>query len=131
MVAHWLDQLRGVLSEFYPPEGPANVVGYLKGSDDPNVWRIKALQYEKPQMLVLGNTPPDAQRWVDAGKFGPADGPVSTVYPEKLNGFIIIYGGFGPLPWGRIELLDNDALTHYQSSTIDAFRNAILRHRRR
>lgn len=130
-MAHWLDQLRAVLSEFYPPDGPPDVVGYLKGSDNPDEWRIRATVDKKPQMLVLGNTPPNPQRWVDAGKFGPADGPIHTIYPGKLNGFIIIYGGFGPLPWGRIETLDDDALKHYQSSTIETFRRAILRDRRR
>jgi hypothetical protein len=32
-VPYWPDQLRDVLRAFYPPEGPADVLGYLKGSE--------------------------------------------------------------------------------------------------
>jgi hypothetical protein len=43
----WLDQLLEVLRDFYPQDGPQGVIGYLKGSSDPNVWRMKAVQ-QKP-----------------------------------------------------------------------------------
>jgi hypothetical protein len=128
-VAYWLDQLRGVLSDFYPANGPADVVGYLKGSGNPDDWRIKERAYSKPQFLILGNAPPDQQDWINAGKFGPGDGQIQVILPEMLKGLIIVYGGFGPKPWGEIRILDDAWLKSYQSSTIERFRSAVIRHR--
>jgi hypothetical protein len=118
-MANWLDQLRHVLGDYYPPDGPADVVGYLKGSGDPNVWRVKALQH-KPQHMVLGSVLPTREEWEAAGK--PGQDAVQTIRPKDLDGFIILYSGVMiRTPWGRIELLDADALKYYQSSTIDSF----------
>jgi hypothetical protein len=124
-VPYWPDQLREVLRAFYPPEGPADVLGYLKGSGDPNIWRLKAMQH-KPQFLILGSTPPTAEEWVNAGKPGPD--PIQTVCTNDLWGFIILHGALNPRPWGRIEIVDMEALNNYQSTTIDKFRHELARH---
>jgi len=118
-VPYWLDQLRQVLRDFYPPDGPADVVGYLKGSGDPNVWSLMALR-QKPQHLILGSLPPTRETWVAAGK--PGQDPIQTIHTRDLDRLIVLYGGFIYRPWGRIELLDAEALKYYQSSTIDSFR---------
>jgi len=90
-VPYWLDQLRGVLRDFYPPDVPADVVGYLKGSGDPNVWRLMALQ-QKPQHLILRSLLPTRETWVAAGK--PGQDPIQTIHARTLDGFIVLYGGF-------------------------------------
>jgi hypothetical protein len=123
-VPQWMIELRKVLSNFYPAEGPPDLLGYLKGSGNPDDWRIKAMQ-KKPQFMILGNVQPTAQDWVDAGK--PGTDPIQTIYPGDLNGLIILYGGGRPRPWGRIEIVDNEALQHYQSATIDNFRRNLSR----
>ena len=118
-MAYWLEQLLEVLRDFYPPDGPEGVIGYLKGTDDPNTWRLMAVQ-RKPQFLILGSTPPTQQEWVDAGK--PYREPIRTVRREHLDGLIILYAGGSPRPWGRIETLDDDAIKYYQDSTINPIR---------
>lgn len=122
-MAYWLDQLRGVLSDYYPPDGPAGVLGYLRGSGDPNVWHVMALQ-NKFQHMILGSLPPATEDWVAAGKPSSKD-PIQTIRTADIDKdprFIILFGGFVRRPWGRIELLDADALKYYQSTTIDRFR---------
>jgi hypothetical protein len=122
-VPSWLDQLREVLRDFYPPDGPADVLGYLKGSGDPNVWRLKALQ-NKPQLLILGSIPPSTREWEAAGK--PGSDQIQTILNTHMSGgFIVLYGGMIYRPWGRIEIVDDDALKHYQSATINTFRRQI------
>lgn len=127
-MVYGLDRLREVLCDYYPADGPADVVGYLKGSGDPNIWRVMARQ-QQPQLMVLGSLPPTQEDWVAAGKPSTQD-PIQTIHTKDLDGFIILYGGFVRRPWGRIELVDADATKYYQSSTIDNFRNNRLRHRR-
>jgi len=120
-VAYWLNQLREVLRDYYPPDGPADVVGYLKGSGDPNDWRMKALQ-QKNQFMILGSIPPTKEEWAAAGK--SSQDPIQTIHPKDLDGLIILYGGFMiRTPWGRIHLIDAETLKYYQSSTIDNFRS--------
>jgi|HubBroStandDraft_1064217.scaffolds.fasta_scaffold09699_3 hypothetical protein len=127
-MVYGLDKLREVLCDYYPADGAADVVGYLKGSGDPNVWRLMARQ-QQPQMVVLGSLPPTPEDWVAAGKPSAQD-PVQTIHTKDLDGFIILYGGFVRRPWGRIELVDADATRYYQASTIDNFRNNRLKPRR-
>lgn len=126
-MVHGLDKLRAVLADYYPADGPADVVGYLKGSGDANIWRVMAMQ-NQPQMIVLGSNPPAQEDWVAAGK-PLAQDPIQTVHAGDLEGFILIYGGFVRRPWGRIELADADAIKYYQSSTIDRFRRNYLKPR--
>ena len=124
----WLDDLRTVLHDFYPDDGPQNVVGYLKGSADPSVWRIMAMQGREQQM-VLGSVPLTVKEWVDAGK--PGSEPIQTLTPDHFNGFIIMYNGGSPRPWGKIGIPDQETLKHYQTATLDNFRNSVARMRRR
>ena len=57
-MAHWFGQLRATLRGYYPQSGPADVVGYLRGSADPKVWRIMHFQRKRHPMIILGSTPP-------------------------------------------------------------------------
>ena len=128
-MVYGLDRLREVLSDFYPDDGQADVVGYLKGTADANIWRVMARQ-QPAQMIVLGSVPLTQEEWVAAGKPSRQD-PIQTIHTKDLDGFVIIYGGFMvSRPWGKIELVDADAIKYYQSSTIDKFRNECLRRRR-
>jgi hypothetical protein len=118
-----MEQLRGVLSDYYPPDGPAGVLGYLKGSGDPNVWYVMSSQNEA-QHMILGNLPPTQEDWMAAGKPSNLD-QIQTIYTDLFDKdprLVVLYGGFVRRPWGRIELLDADALKYYQSATIDSFR---------
>jgi len=100
-MAHWFDQLRAVLRDYYPQEGPADVVGYLRGSADPNVWRIMRFQQERHQMITLGSAPPTKEEWSAAGVGNR--GGTQTIRLNDLDRFIVTYAGFILRPWGRIE----------------------------
>jgi hypothetical protein len=126
-MVYGLDKLREVLGDYYPADGAADVVGYLKGSGDQNVWRVMAMQ-QQPQMIVLGSLPPTQEDWVAAGKPSTQEA-IQTIHTKDLDGFILIYGGFVRRPWGRIELVDADAIKCYQSSTIDRFRRNYVKPR--
>jgi hypothetical protein len=39
IVMSWFDQLKQSLPAYYPTAGPADVVGYLRGSVYPGAWR--------------------------------------------------------------------------------------------
>ena len=122
----WRDQLYRVLRDYYPPDGPVDVVGYLKGGGGPEVWRLKAFQ-NRPEHMILGSVQPTREAWEAAGK--SSQDVIQTVHTHDLDGFIILYCGvIGRTPWGRIEILDADAFKNYQSSTIDVFRRNLPRH---
>jgi len=125
---YWIDQLRAVLSDYYPQDGPADVVGYLRGSPDPNVWRLMLAQRQRHQMLILGSLPPSAEEWSAAGV--SQRGEVQTIRLNDLSGFIVLYGGAVLRPWGQIAVLSNEALQHYQA-TIENFRRNLPRRRGR
>ncbi|MFZ0707371.1 MAG: hypothetical protein WAM71_17355 [Candidatus Korobacteraceae bacterium] len=123
---YWIDQLRAVLSDYYPQNGPADVVGYLRGSADPNVWRLMLAQQQRHQMLILGSLPPSAEEWSAAGVNQRSE--VQTIRLNHLSGFIVLYGGAVLRPWGQIAVLSNEALQHYQA-TIESFRRNLPRRR--
>jgi hypothetical protein len=63
----WFDQLKQVLAAYYPAAGSPDVVGYLRGSVDPNVWRNMETANKRNQMVVLGSKRPTYDDWVAAG----------------------------------------------------------------
>ncbi|MBT0956758.1 hypothetical protein IV417_05130 [Alphaproteobacteria bacterium KMM 3653] len=104
----WMEQMRQVLRGHYDPAGPADVIGYLRGSADPGVWR----QMERTgsgQMIILGNRPPSQREWAAAG-VAQRGGEV-VVTRAMLNGFMVLYGGFMIRPWGHIVVPDHDVRT--------------------
>ncbi len=105
----WFPQLKAALPNYYLASRPANIVGYLKGSDDPNIWRSMERDQNRNQMIVLGNTEPSDEDWVAAGVRDR--GPSKVITIDKLAGFIILYGGFMRRPWGKIFITDSDAET--------------------
>jgi len=126
-VKHWFDQLRAVLSDYYPQDGKKDVVGYLRGSKDPNIWRIMRFQQHKHQMLLLGSEPPTQSEWAAAGVGGRTD--TNIVFLGDLDNLIVLYGGFMVTrPWGQIHERTPEALQHYQG-TIDSFRRNMPRGR--
>jgi hypothetical protein len=117
-MAQWFDQLRATLRDYYPQDGSANIVGYLRGSPDPNVWRIMKFQQERHQMIILGSTPPTKEEWSAAGVGNR--GETQTIRLNDLDGFIVMYAGFVLRPWGRIEELSAELLRTY-SNTLSSF----------
>ncbi len=118
---NWFNQLRQVLSNYYPPDRPADIVGYLQGSASPAVWRSMD-QGDRPrqQMIVLGSVEPTQEEWVAAGV--AQRGEIQTIRLSSLNGFIILYGGFMLRPWGKIFTASNDALTIGFRASLDSWR---------
>jgi hypothetical protein len=107
----WFQQLRAVLADYYPAAGPQDIVGYLRGSSNPKVWRSMT-QTGREQMLILGSVPPTDQEWAAAGVAGRGD--VQTIRFDDLRTFIITYGGFMVTrPWGKISILSADLLRTY------------------
>ncbi len=124
---NWFDQLREVLHTFYPPNGPANVVGYLQGSASPAIWRSMQTQQQRHQMLILGSQPPTQEEWSAAGVANR--GQIQTIRLQNLDGFIVLYGGAVYRPWGSIAILSAEALKNYHL-TIENFRRNLPRPRR-
>ena len=124
LMAYWFDQLREVLRDFYPQGSPADVVGYLQGSADPNVWRLMLSQRQRAQQMILGSVLPSNKEWSAAGVANR--GQIQTIHLRDLNGFIVLYDGVVFRPWGRIELLSDEALKHYHT-TIESFRRNLPR----
>ncbi len=106
---NWFDQLKQALPGYYRPSGPPDVVGYLRGSVSPDVWRQMEKNQNRHQMIVLGNTQPTQKEW-DAAGVGQR-GATQAVRLSSLTGFIVLYGGFMLRPWGAIHTASPDALT--------------------
>ncbi len=118
-MTNWFDRLRDVLRDFYPNDGPADIVGYLQGSANPNVWRMMLTQQQRHQMLILGSAPPTNEEWSAAGV--ASRGQIQTIRFGDLNGFIVLYAGAVYRPWGCIAILSTEALKNYHA-TIESFR---------
>lgn len=106
----WFDQLKQALPAYYRPDRPAEIVGYLRGSGEPSVWRqMEAIQH-RHQMLILGNVEPTNEEWGHAGVAQRGGTQVVTI--DKLTGLIVLYGGFMlNRPWGEIHSQTPDAIT--------------------
>ncbi len=116
----WFEQLRAALGAYYTAAGSADVVGYLRGSNDPAVWK-QMLKSGKEQMLILGNTPPSDADWNAAGVSQRGSGATQPVRLGDLNGLIITYGGMFGRPWGKISQLSVETFRSYGSITIPQF----------
>ena len=106
----WFDQVKQVLPGYYVAGQPADIVGYLRGSASPAIWRAMQ-QGNRPrnQMLVLGNREPSREEWIAAGV--EQRGEQHVIRFAELTGFIVLYGGFMLRPWGRIHTISPEALT--------------------
>lgn len=104
----WINELKTACGDHYDANGPADVVGYLRGSGDPGVWRSMAAS-GSGQMIVLGNLTPTQEEWVAAGVAQRI--AEVTVTETMLAGFMILYGGFMYRPWGHITVADHDVRT--------------------
>jgi hypothetical protein len=62
-------------------------------------------------MIILGSKPPTAQDWAAAGVAQRGADQAITI--RDLAGFIVLYGGFNRRPWGKIFILDDEALAHF------------------
>jgi hypothetical protein len=118
----WFDQLREVLSDYYPSSSPQDIVGYLRGSADPKIWR-RMIESRTEQMIILGSVPPTDKQWAAAGVANR--GLVQTIRADDLRTFIITYGGFMvSRPWGKISTLSADVFRNY-GITVVQFRKAL------
>ena len=112
LIMSWFDRIKLALPEYYRSDRPNDIVGYLRGSVDPSVWRgMEATG--RNQMLLLGNVEPDREDWEAAGVAQRA-GQAQSVTIKTLNGFVVLYAGFIRRPWGRIHVTSAEALTNYQ-----------------
>jgi hypothetical protein len=116
MDMNWFVQLKHALPAYYPISGPADVVGYLRGSGDPSVWRSMERTSRRYQMIVLGSLPPTLEDWGAAGVWQRGFDRQVTVRSTMLAGFIVLYGGFNRRPWGHICTADADALKTFPSA---------------
>ena len=104
----WFDDLKTAMPAFYPGGVTDSIVGYLRGNSTPAQWRsMEASGYQ--QMIILGSMPPTQQDWVAAGV--GQRGMQSAIQIGQLTGFIVLFGGFPQRPWGKIFVVDKDALT--------------------
>jgi hypothetical protein len=118
----WFSQLRTVLADYYPQAGPQDIVGYLRGSRDPAVWR-SMIQSGREQMIILGSVPPTDEEWAAAGVANR--GSVQTIRFNDLWTFIITYGGFMVTrPWGKISTLTTELYRDY-GRTLAQFRGSL------
>ena len=117
----WFQQLRAALAASYPPVGPQDIVGYLRGSANPKDWR-SMIERGREQMIILGSTPPTDEEWAAAG-VAQRGGGVQTIRFDDLRTFIITYGGFMlTRPWGKISTLTADTFRNYGTVTIPQFK---------
>lgn len=118
----WLNQMKACLSDYYSSSQPSNIVGYLKGSSSPSVWKSMAMgSRPKNQMVVLGNIPPSKNEWEAAGV--DERGEPTAITEELLgNDWIILYGGFMYRPWGKLFEIDDDALNIGFPSSLESWR---------
>ena len=106
----WFDQIRQVLPGYYRDNRPPEIVGYLRGSTSPMIWReMEAGDRPRNQMLILGNTEPTRDEWIAAGV--EQRGELHEVRYAMLGGFIVLYAGFMFRPWGRIHTVSADAVS--------------------
>ena len=101
----WFQQLKEALSAYYDDSDP-NIVGHLRGSASPSLWRTMA-QRSSGQMIILGTQVPTKKEWEAAGVWQRPAEQVITI--DQLSDFIILYGGFMYRPWGHITLCSTDA----------------------
>jgi hypothetical protein len=120
---NWFIQLTQALPAYYPPNMPADIVGYLRGSNDPNVWRSMEKVNSRYQMIILGSSPPTAEDWQAAGVLQRGVGQQVALTITDLTGFIVLYGGFNRRPWGHICTLDADAIDTFPRSIANWQRN--------
>lgn len=114
----WFDQLSAVLRDFYPSGGGQGIVGYLRGSADPQKWRNMA-STRAEQMIILGSVPPTDAEWAAAGVAGR--GETQVIRLGDLDKFIITFGGFPVArPWGKISILTVELFRGY-GTTIAQF----------
>lgn len=106
----WFDDLKKTLPAYYPVGSQLDVVGYLRGSLDPGVWRSME-NTGRQQMLILGAKPPSQEDWVAAGV--AQRGTDQVVKFVALTGFIVLYGGFVRRPWGKIFVSDTLGLAQF------------------
>lgn len=117
------NQLRQVLSPFYLRDD-TQIVGYLRGSDSPAVWRSME-NTGRAQMKILGNQEPTAAQW-DAAGVGHRSGATSAIKFPDLQGFIILYGGFMvDRPWGKIFVESRDASEIGFRGTLEHFEREV------
>jgi hypothetical protein len=116
----WFVDLKQALPAYYPAGGPPDVVGYLRGSVDPSVWRSME-RSGRQQMLILGSKTPALEDWVAAGV--AARGTDQVVRLGNLNGFIVLYGGFSRRPWGKIFVADAAGLVQFPKDLLTWKRN--------
>lgn len=120
----WFDQIKSVLPGYYPANQPADIVGYLRGSSNPAIWRqMREGDRPRHQMIILGSVEPSREAWTAAG-VAQRLGEMQTVRFNALNGFIVLYGGFMLRPWGSIHVATADAVgIGFPSSLNDWRRN--------
>jgi hypothetical protein len=119
----WFDKLSQVLSAYYVGSEADPIVGYLQGSDDPLIWYKKLIsERSKGQMLILGSRVPSASEWVAAG-VAQRDA-VKTIRLSQLaaNGFMVLYDGAAPRPWGQIVRFEKSLEDNYEQNTLAKFR---------
>ena len=117
----WFDQVKQVLPGYYRADRPADIVGYLRGSTSAMIWQqMERGPRPRNQMLILGNTEPTQEEWVAAGV--GQRGETQAIRYDMLNGFIVLYAGFMPRPWGRIHTVSLDALTIGFPASLDDWR---------
>ena len=94
-------QLRAVLNRYYLPAPAPPVVGYLRGSVTPGIWRAKIADHNE-QLMLLGNAEPTAADWANAG-VEHRTGETQQITLPMLNAFVLTYGGFmAGRPWAAI-----------------------------
>lgn len=114
-------RLRDVLPGHYLPAPHPPVVGYLRGSKSPGVWRAKIAE-RNPQMMLLGNVEPTREQWEHAG-VGHRTGETQLIYLYDLEGFIICGGVMNTgRPWGSICDENEDSRTLGFPRTLEYFR---------
>jgi hypothetical protein len=118
----WFDDLKQTLPAYYPLGSAPDVVGYLRGSIDPGVWRGME-RSGRQQMLILGSKPPSTEDWVAAGV--AARGADQVVKFGTLTGFIVLYGGFSRRPWGKIFVSDALGLAQFPKDLLTWKRNYV------
>ncbi len=115
---HWFERLKNCLALHYDPSFPKDVVGFLQGSQDRNVW-LKMAEAGSGQMLVLGNRPPSSKEWEAAGVAQRHN--IQEIKIKDLNGFVIVYGGFMYRPWGHIVVSTSGIMGDAFSASIQSW----------
>jgi hypothetical protein len=119
-------QLRAVLNQYYLPAPAPPVVGYLRGSASPGIWRAKIAERNE-QLMLLGNAEPTAADWANAG-VEHRTGETQRITLPMLNGFVLTYGGFmAGRPWAAICDENVDSVTIGFPNALASFEQAIAR----